>query len=234
MADRPGSARRRQERRLRSMLRHDRQTVAMELAAALYHSCGDAWPGTYDGLRAQATASSGEEVENATHNVPRHQKTPPPGSGQASLRSLGHRKATAPCGALRGGLPTLGLYWPRCRVTLWMPPDSPSSSGALWRTGRRRRRRRRRWRSLRRGAARRSSFCCDGAGATLARGQEEEEEEKKERASEDLFTLLSQPRSSSTPAVLWSWLVTLFLLRLSTGPCFCSFMGTYCLPGGPS
>ena len=32
------SAKRRRERRLRAMLRHERQTVAMELAAALHHS----------------------------------------------------------------------------------------------------------------------------------------------------------------------------------------------------
>ena len=49
---------RRRQRRLRAMLGHERQTVAMELAAALHHS-RDAGPGTYDGLRAQATASSG-------------------------------------------------------------------------------------------------------------------------------------------------------------------------------
>ena len=59
MADRgPGSARRRRERRLRSMLRHERQTVAMELAAALHHS-RDVGPELYEGLRVQTTASSG-------------------------------------------------------------------------------------------------------------------------------------------------------------------------------
>ena len=53
-----GAAKRRRERRLRSMLRHKRQTVAMELAAALHHS-RDVGPGTHVGLRAQKTASSG-------------------------------------------------------------------------------------------------------------------------------------------------------------------------------
>ena len=53
-----GAAMRRRERRLRSMLRHERQTVAMELAAALHHS-RDVGPGTHVGLRAQKTASSG-------------------------------------------------------------------------------------------------------------------------------------------------------------------------------
>ena len=53
------SAKRRRERRLRAMLRHERQTVAMELAAALHHS-RDVGPGKNDGLRAQKTASSGK------------------------------------------------------------------------------------------------------------------------------------------------------------------------------
>ena len=52
------AVKRRRERRLRSMLRHERQTVAMELAAALHHS-RDVGPGTHVGLRAQKTASSG-------------------------------------------------------------------------------------------------------------------------------------------------------------------------------
>ena len=40
------------------MLRHERQTVAMELAAALHHS-RDVGRELYVGLRAQKTASSG-------------------------------------------------------------------------------------------------------------------------------------------------------------------------------
>ena len=53
-----GSARRRKERRLRSWLRHERMTVATELAAALHHS-RDGWRATNDGLRARKTVSSG-------------------------------------------------------------------------------------------------------------------------------------------------------------------------------
>ena len=49
---------RRRQRRLRSMLRHERQTVAMELAAALHHS-RDVGPEKNDGLWAQTAASSG-------------------------------------------------------------------------------------------------------------------------------------------------------------------------------
>ena len=53
------SAKRRRERWLRWMLRHERQTVAMELAAALHHS-RDVRPGKNNGLRVQTTASSGK------------------------------------------------------------------------------------------------------------------------------------------------------------------------------
>ena len=56
--ERAGAAKRRRERRLRAMLRHERQTVAMELAAALHHS-RDGGRVTYHGLRAPKTASSG-------------------------------------------------------------------------------------------------------------------------------------------------------------------------------
>ena len=51
------SAWRRRQRRLRSMLRHERQTVAMELAAALHHS-RDVVPAQHVGQRAQKTANS--------------------------------------------------------------------------------------------------------------------------------------------------------------------------------
>ena len=53
-----GAAWRRRQRRLRSMLRHERQTVRMELAAALHQSWGGGL-GTHEGLRAQKTASAG-------------------------------------------------------------------------------------------------------------------------------------------------------------------------------
>ena len=53
-----GAAWRRRQRRLRSMLRHERMTVRMELAAALHHSWGGGLE-THEGLRAQKTASAG-------------------------------------------------------------------------------------------------------------------------------------------------------------------------------
>ena len=57
MADLAGgsSAKRRRERRLRAMLRHERQTVAMELAAALHHSRDG---GACDELRPAGTEDS--------------------------------------------------------------------------------------------------------------------------------------------------------------------------------
>ena len=56
--DGAGAARRRRERLLRSMLRHERQTVAMELAAALHHSLGVRPDVSYKAPRGQKTASS--------------------------------------------------------------------------------------------------------------------------------------------------------------------------------
>ena len=65
-----------QQRRLRSWLRHERQTVAMELAAALHHS-RDVGPGTHAGLRAQKAAGSGEVEAHETHSALRGPKQPP-------------------------------------------------------------------------------------------------------------------------------------------------------------
>ena len=78
--DGAGAAKRRRERRLRAMLRHERQTVAMELAAAL-HQSRDGGRDTYNGLRAPKTASSGgwrpgvlkePEPPNVVERVLRH------------------------------------------------------------------------------------------------------------------------------------------------------------------
>ena len=60
---RAGAARRRRERRLRSMLRHERQTVAMELAVALHHSRDARSEVAHEVLRGQKTASSGTRPE---------------------------------------------------------------------------------------------------------------------------------------------------------------------------
>ena len=56
-----GSAQRRRERRLRSMLRHERQSVAMALAEALHHSSG---PST---KKVVERREGSEEMEVETH-----------------------------------------------------------------------------------------------------------------------------------------------------------------------
>ena len=58
-----GSARRRRERRLRSMLRHERMSVAMALAEKLHHSA------------CRSVPLKEELVEHEMHNAPRGQKT---------------------------------------------------------------------------------------------------------------------------------------------------------------
>ena len=66
-----GSARRRRERRLRSMLRHERMSVAMALAAATRHSAqrGE-WRDLNEAPRGQRTASA-----EATNDALRSQTT---------------------------------------------------------------------------------------------------------------------------------------------------------------
>ena len=64
MADGAGtSAMRRRQRRLISWLRHERQTVAMELATALHHSRDARSEVAHEALRGQKTASSGTRPE---------------------------------------------------------------------------------------------------------------------------------------------------------------------------
>ena len=70
-----GAAWRRRQRRLRSWLRHERQTVAMELAVALHHSWGGG-PATHDGPRAQKAASRGGARVDVHGEAP--DEAPPP------------------------------------------------------------------------------------------------------------------------------------------------------------
>ena len=87
MTDR-GAAQRRRERRLRSWLKHERLTVAMELAAALHHS-RDGGPGSHNALRGQKAASSGREGEvREPYDALRGQKRPPPGTRPAPLAEV--------------------------------------------------------------------------------------------------------------------------------------------------
>ena len=95
-----GAARRRRERRLRSMLRHEQQTVRMALAAALHHSAGPLEKVENGAPRGQKIAArAGEELEHATHAGLRAQKSPPPGVRPGILPELG------PCGASQGRPP---------------------------------------------------------------------------------------------------------------------------------
>ena len=96
------SARRRRERRLRSWLRHEQQSIAAVLATVTHHSFSKV--GTASGvLRNQKTTTrtgNGEEYE--THFTAKIRKTPPP-SGPASTSARGCWLAGTFGGARRGG-----------------------------------------------------------------------------------------------------------------------------------
>ena len=72
-----GAALRRRERRLRAWQRHVRTAVQLALAEKLHHSANKVEP--HDALRGQNKRAGREEVENATHDGLRAQKSPPPG-----------------------------------------------------------------------------------------------------------------------------------------------------------
>ena len=97
-----GAARRRRERRLRSMLRHEQQTVRMALAAALHHSAGprEKVEKQQNGApRGQKTAARAREgVEHVLYEGLRAQKPPLPGK----------RPGLPPEPEPRGGAVTVG------------------------------------------------------------------------------------------------------------------------------
>ena len=70
-----GSARRRRERRLRSMLRHERMAVAMAVAESLHHSA-----------QRPEKARAREVEEQDQHEALRRQKAPPPGKPPGVLK----------------------------------------------------------------------------------------------------------------------------------------------------
>ena len=78
-----GAAKRRRERRLRQWHCDERMTVAMALAEATHHAAP----------RGPKTARAQEEVERETYNVPRHQKTPPPGVRPGILAEPGLQRS---------------------------------------------------------------------------------------------------------------------------------------------
>ena len=108
-----GCARRRRERRLRSMLRHERMAVAMALAEALHHSSG---PKVME--RAQHAAPRGQETgtragEGEVHeknDAPRRQNAPHPGERLGCLVDPGPQRSDHTVRRSEGdSLPTPGL-----------------------------------------------------------------------------------------------------------------------------
>ena len=85
---RTGAARRRRERRLRSWLRHERMTVAAELAAALHHS---------------------RDGERETNNVPRGQTTARSGTRPGVFKEREAQEAAVTVGCVAAGAPLLGV-----------------------------------------------------------------------------------------------------------------------------
>ena len=90
-----GAAKRRRERRLRSWLKHEQQTVRMALAEALHHSSGTTPSkrdsrvvegAKYDALRGQKTVTrAGEGEVREEHQALRGQTRLPPGMRPALL-----------------------------------------------------------------------------------------------------------------------------------------------------
>ena len=91
MAARDGatSARCRRNRQLRAFHRHEVLSVKMALATALHHSAQPAGP---------VVGGPEEEVEYETHNAPRGQNTPPPGTRPGVLKEPGAQEATVTVG----------------------------------------------------------------------------------------------------------------------------------------
>ena len=88
-----GAAQRRRQRRLRSWLRHEQQTVAAVLATVSHHSFPKV-DTAHDGLRALRTVTSTREgVEHEKHVGLRAQKRPLPGVRPGSLLDPGPQRS---------------------------------------------------------------------------------------------------------------------------------------------
>ena len=102
--DGDGAAKRRRQRRLRSWLRHEQQTVAAVLATVFHHSYPKV-DTAHDGLRAQRTVTSTREGEvHEKHAGLRAQNRPLPGTRPGVLPDPEPqvRAATAGCVAAAG------------------------------------------------------------------------------------------------------------------------------------
>ena len=107
MVDGDGAAKRRRQRRLRSWLRHEQQTVAAVLATVSHHS----YPRVdtaHDGLRALKTVTSTREgVEHEKHVGLRAQKPPLPGVRPGSLLDPGPQRSDRTVRHSAGEVPLL-------------------------------------------------------------------------------------------------------------------------------
>ena len=108
-----GAARRRRERRLRSMLRHEQQTVRMALAAALHHSAGPVVKKVelqqHAALRGQKTGTrAGGRVRcTRSTDAPRRQNAPHPGERPGCLVDPGPRRSDRTVRHSAGEAPSL-------------------------------------------------------------------------------------------------------------------------------
>ena len=109
-----GAARRRRERRLRSMLRHEQQTVRMALAAALHHSAGprEKVEKQQNGApRGQKTAGrAGEGEVHEQHDGPRAQNRPLPGTRPEPLAEVSEPQGPAATVGYVAARPPL-IWW---------------------------------------------------------------------------------------------------------------------------
>ena len=200
MSDHAGTSWRRRERRLRSWPRHERMTVAMELAAATHHSSPKGWwpVATHNALRGQKSVSS-------------------VGARPAALREpvpqLASEHAACPCSS---GAPPLSLL-----VLADRAADVVDSSSLRFLTAsalearreeeeeeeERQKREELTFEGSAAGVSHAPADQEDHLPALAQGGQEEKEEEEEEEASQNFF--LSWPRSSSTTAVTFPMLVSL-------------------------
>ena len=105
-----GSSAWRRQRRLRSMLRHERQSIAMALAEALHHSSGPSTKKVVD------RHEGSEEVEYETHNAPRGQNTPLSGMRPTPLAEVaGPQEVAATVGYVAAGAPLWSAVARCCR-----------------------------------------------------------------------------------------------------------------------
>ena len=97
--DGEGAARRRRQRRLRSWLKHERQSVAMALAEYTHHAS-----------RGQTRARAREEAGSETYYAPRGPKTLPPGTRPAPPSEVaGPQGAAVTGGYVAAGAPLLAV-----------------------------------------------------------------------------------------------------------------------------